>query len=300
MLFLFFLIAGCALYGAIQQLQLSVAPAGRFTVVHLLLALLWLLLGALSLLHAGGAVEDPALTWPDPLTLLRLDNVVRFLMWICLIRLILAYTHAQETLIPLTLAGAWLVLIYLSLQSPLYGYYAHFGSLAPVSFGTPDKRGWFAIHLLMLANIGYALYLCRRYDRRGHHTTARILSASLIALLATVVYEMVIGLVAPPLPVIDLLGFLGFLLIVGFYLLPHAHRNPARVAPPEPLSAQRPEPRRVTTAASADALKAIGLYAEMGIRRLDRGAAGPDKLAALFRRIREEAAARLPPGSLDD
>lgn len=302
MLSVFHLIAGCALYGAIQQLQLSVAPPGRYSVVHLLLTLLWLLLGALSLLHT----VEPAAGWIEPATLLKLDNIVRFLLWIGLIRLIAVYTRTRETLVPLTLTGIWLVFICFSLQTPLYGYDA------TAATGATHRDDWYAIHVLMLANVAYALHLCHRYYRRGHRTTARILSASLIAILTTTLYEMLAGLVAPPLPVIDVLGFLGFLLVVGFYLLPHYHQPHNAVAGPRGKrrrtsgKARRDAPVPVDTGlhappaeATPDALKAIGWYAEMGIRRLDRGADGPDKLAALFRKIRAEAASRLPPGSLE-
>ena len=301
------------MYGAIQQLQLSVAPPGRYSVVHLLLTLLWFLLGALALVHANAVDFDPATSWFDPAALVKLDNGVRFLMWFCLIQVIAVYTRARETLLPLTLAGVWLVLLCFSLQTPVYFYVPHLGAPAHAPVGAATNGGWYGIHLLMLANVAYALYLCHRYYRRGHRTTARILSASLIAILATTVYEMLAGLFAPPLPLIDLLGFLGFLLVVGFYLLPHYHRvhrhvaarqARARAAAPDRAQSEAAPRAKTTTGAqivpvTPETLKAIGWYADMGIRRLARGAAGPDKLAALFRKIRDEAASRLPPGSLE-
>lgn len=305
-----YLLAGCAFFGGAQQFQLSMSASGRRAVVHGLLFVMWL---ALALLALGNALY---ISHSGPSGMLSYEFLIRFTLaaqfslWMLLIWLVVAITGVHTTLIPVVLSGVWVFLTFISIRLPLELFIATLPQQSSGAVSGPINGWWVSIYFIILVTFGYTQYAVFQYFSHGQRSLSRLLAGSLILLLETSIYDLLVTLRLIHSPTITVFGFLAVLLAISFYLLMAELREnrapvttdskrPGQVATgiKKPPLIQQPETRATELQAPVRAgldqldktLTAIDLYAGMGIRRLRRGVFDAEKLATLFRKVQSEA-----------
>lgn len=314
-----YLLAGCALFGGAQQAQLSILLPEKRSLVHALLAAMWLFLALLALANSLYISHSGASGLLSSDALIRVAVSTQFILWALLVWLIVLLTGTGATLVPIVLSGVWIFFMFISLRLPLEYVIA---TLPQQSGGTvtgPVNGWWLSIHLIILATFVYSQYACFQYYNAGNRLLARILAGSLIILLETAIYDLMVTLRLIHSPTITVFGFLALLLLISFHVnarrlgylqqqsLPVANGPVTPASPGETGTTQAQAataPGRVQAAADtaspahsheslmhavSKAFTAIDLYAGMGLRRLRRGAEDPEKLNALFRKVQAEA-----------
>ncbi len=305
-----YLLAGCAFFGGAQQFQLSVSASGRRAVVHGLLVVMWL---ALALLALGNALY---ISHSGPSGILSYEFLIRFTLaaqfslWMLLIWLVVSITSVRATLVPVVLSGVWLFLTFISIRLPLELFIATLPQQSSGAVSGPINGWWVSIYFIILVTFGYCQYAVFQYFATGQRRLSRLLAGSLILLLETSIYDLLVTLRLIHSPTITVFGFLGVLLVISFYLLVTERRgnrlldaaiNTQKTEPVVPAAKEETVIRKpaltsselpAPVAADIDqldkTLTAIDLYAGMGIRRLRRGAVDAEKLSTLFRKVQSE------------
>ena len=298
-----YLLAGCAIFGGALQTQQSVTASGRHSAVHAALAIMWLTLGILAFANAyymSHAGLDGFISYDS---LIRITLACQFLLWVELVWLVVIITQTQLTLVPIVLSGVWLFLLIVSIRIPLELFIAPLPEFSQATVGEINNW-WVNIYVITLATFFYSLYICYQYYTSGHRVISMLLAGSLLLLLETTIYDLLVTLQLIHSPAITLFGFLALLLLLSFYYLPGKATGQTKL---EVISKPPAEPEQMPgifipdlkskhTALPDDSIKsiskalmAIDLYAGMGLRRLKRGANETEKLHALFRKVQTEA-----------
>ncbi len=300
-----YLLAGCAFFGGALQTQQSVTTSGRRSAIHALLAVMWLTLGILAFANSSymsNAGPDGFISYE---ALIRITLACQFLLWAQLIWLVVIITHTQLTLIPIVLSGVWLFLLIVSIRIPLELFISTLPQLSQSRASGDINNWWFNIYVVILATFIYCQFAGYQFYNSGQRAISRILAGSLILLLETTVYDLLVTMRLIHSPTITVFGFLVLLILLSFYYLPvkedsnagviqDAEESPVRAETGPSIVTPRIEDAYPPLASESirtlsQNLMAIDLYAGMGLRRLRRGATETEKLSALFRKVQSEA-----------